>query len=172
MAKKDRNALKSGLFILVTIAAIIAIIVAIKGLDRFSAPSDRRAVSFSLQDDVGGLQIGDDVRVGGYKVGVVKDIVVVGADRPNTAEPVRIRVEFTFPRRFALHRDAVLRIQTGVTGPSCINFESLGIGEMLPTREELAGHASKLGETLALLTRLGDPVQNILNTVDKKTLPA
>src|SRR5437588_515819 len=76
MAAKDRNALKSGLFIIVTIAAIIAIVVAIQGLGEWSQPSDVRAVWFSLKDDVGGLQVGDDVRVGGYKVGVVRGITV------------------------------------------------------------------------------------------------
>src|SRR5881227_3277084 len=107
---KDRNALKSGLFIIVTVAAVLAIVVALKGLDRFSEPQDLRAVWFSLKDDVGGLQVGDDVRVGGYKVGVVKDINIVGADDASGKE-VRVRVEYTFPRRFQLHRDAVLRIQ-------------------------------------------------------------
>jgi ABC-type transporter Mla subunit MlaD len=168
---KDRNALKSGLFIVVTIAAILAIVVALKGFDRLSEPQDLRAVSFSLKDDVGGLQIGDDVRVGGYKVGVVKDISIVGADDAGGNEPVRVRVSFTFPRRYQLHRDAMLRIQTGVTGPSCLNIEDLGTGEKLPVNVELAGHGSRLGETLAMLSDLGAPVQSILHTVDKKTLP-
>jgi phospholipid/cholesterol/gamma-HCH transport system substrate-binding protein len=172
---KDRNALKSGIFILVTVAAIIAVIVGIKGLTGLGEPMDRRAVAFSLKDDLGGLQVGDDIRVGGYKVGVIESINVVGADAKATptaeAEPVHIRVEYTFPRKFALHRDAIIRIQTGVTGPSCLNFESLGTGEALPSEVVLAGKPSRLGETLALLTDLSAPVQDILRTVDRKTLP-
>jgi ABC-type transporter Mla subunit MlaD len=172
---KDRNALKSGIFIMVTVAAIIAVIVGIKGLSGLGEPMDRRAVAFSLKDDLGGLQVGDDVRVGGYKVGVIESIKVVGADAQagaaRDAEPVHIRVEYTFPRKFGLHRDAVIRIQTGVTGPSCLNFESLGTGEALPREVVLAGKPSRLGETLALLTDLSVPVQEILHTVNRKTLP-
>src|SRR2546423_1764143 len=112
--KKDRNALKSGLFIVGTLAATIAIIIALKGAARFTESNDLRAVSFGLTDDVGGLQIGDDIRVGGYKVGVVKNITVVGASEPDAAknEFPRIRIEFTFPTRYVLHRDALLRVQT------------------------------------------------------------
>src|SRR5437763_799465 len=115
--KKDRNALKSGLFMLLTVAAAIAVVIAIKGLETWSQPKELRAVSFSLQDDVGGLQIGDDVRVGGYKVGTVKEISVLGAEEAST-EPKRVRVIFSFPRSYVLHRDAMLRIQTGITGAS------------------------------------------------------
>jgi ABC-type transporter Mla subunit MlaD len=172
MPNHDRNALKSGVFIMVTIAAIIAIIVGIKGLQGWNEPMELRAVRFALGDDVGGLQVGDDVRIGGFKVGVVKEITVVGAEGTGAEkDPAHIRVEFTLPRKFALHRDAMLRIQTGVTGPSCLNFEKLGVGEALPAREELVGHGSRLGETLALLSDLGGPAQKILDTVDRKTLP-
>src|SRR5437764_14144985 len=128
--KKDRNALKSGLFILLAVAASIGIVIAIKGIETWTQPKELRAVSFSLKDDVGGLQIGDDVRVGGYKVGTVREMTVVGAEADGGADSKpRIRVEFTFPRKYALRRDAILRIQTGVTGPSCLNFESLGAGD-------------------------------------------
>src|SRR5438270_1367215 len=100
---KNRNALKSGIFIFVTVAAIIAVIVAIKGITGLGEPMDRRAVAFSLKDDLGGLQVGDDIRVGGYKVGVIESIKVVGADTKAgpiaDAEPVHILVEYTFPRK-------------------------------------------------------------------------
>src|SRR5438045_5202270 len=98
---KDRNALKSGLFIIVTVAAVLAIVVALKGLDRFSEPQELRAVWFSLKDDVGGLQVGADVRVGGYKGGVVKDINIVGADDASGKE-TPVRREYTSPRRSQL----------------------------------------------------------------------
>src|SRR5260370_42583645 len=97
---KNRNAFKSGSFILLTIAASIGIIVGIKGLENWTQPKELRAVSFSLRDDVGGLQIGDDVRVGGYKVGTVKNIVVVGAAEDTPKEPPRIRVQFSFPHHY------------------------------------------------------------------------
>ena len=45
---KDRNALKSGLFILVTIVAIIGVIVGIKGLSTWSEPKELRAAFFQI----------------------------------------------------------------------------------------------------------------------------
>jgi phospholipid/cholesterol/gamma-HCH transport system substrate-binding protein len=168
----NRNALKSGLFIIATIVATLAVIVGIKGVATWSEPKELRAVSFTLKDDIGGLQSGDDVRVGGFKVGTVERITVVGAADENRQDPPRVRVEFTFPRKYVLHRDALLRIQTGITGSSCLNFESLGKGAMLPVAEEIAGHPGNLSEMLATVSQLGDPLKNILGTVDRKTLPA
>src|SRR4051794_2440559 len=98
--KKDRNALKSGIFIVLTIAAFIAVVIAIKGIETWSMPKELRAVSFSLQDDVGGLQVGDDVRLGGYKVGTVKEILIVGAAEEPSKEQPRVRVIFSFPKRY------------------------------------------------------------------------
>lgn len=171
---KDRNAVKSGVFIIFTVVAVIAVIVAIKGSEGFTERKEVRAVSFSLTDDVGGLQVGDDVRVGGYKVGTIDKVSVVGAEdgaKDGGGVP-RIRVEFTFPTKYALRRDALLRIQTTVTGQSCLNFESLGRGEKLPANEEIAGRAGTFTEMLALIGKVSDPVQSILNNVDKKTIPA
>src|SRR5438034_2697403 len=76
---KKRNALRSGIFIILSIVLAVAIIIGIKGLDRILDPVDRRTVRFTLQDDLGGLRVGDDVRIGGYKVGQVREIEVVPA---------------------------------------------------------------------------------------------
>src|SRR2546423_14391728 len=71
---KDRNAFLAGLFMLVSIALIIATVIGIKGAGRLTDPTDVRTVRFALGDNIGGLRVGDDVRVGGLKVGVVKDV--------------------------------------------------------------------------------------------------
>jgi ABC-type transporter Mla subunit MlaD len=170
--KRDRNALKSGVFIILTVVLIIAVIVGIKGAENLSEPKESRAVSFDLKSDVGGLQIGDDVRVGGFKVGTVQNITVVGAEDESGKEPPRVRVVFSFPKRYVLRRDALLRIQSTVTGQSCLNFESLGTGTKLPANEELAGRAGTLSEVLATVSNLSGPVTHILDTVDHTTLPA
>lgn len=169
--KKDRNALKSGLFILATVAMIIGVVMGIKGITNLSEPKELRAAFFALKDDVGGLQSGDDVRVGGSKVGTVEKIVVVGAEKDDSKD-ARVRVEFTFPRRYVLHRDAVLRVQEKLTGSSCLNFESLGKGDKIPPNEEIEGRASTLSETLAMVSRVGEPLRNVLGTIEKTTLPA
>src|SRR5690242_16912798 len=98
--RKDRNALKSGVFMIVTVVLIIAVIVGIKGAENLSEPKEARAVSFDLKSDVGGLQVGDDVRVGGFKVGTVQNITVVGAEDEAGKEPPRVRVVFSFPKRY------------------------------------------------------------------------
>ena len=170
--KKDRNALRSGIFIIVTVVLIVAVIVGIKGLDTFSEAREVRAVSFKLTDDIAGLQPGDDVRVGGSKVGMVEKVTIVGADEEKPSEPPRVRVEFTFPKKYVLRRDAVLRVQTPFTGSPCLNFESLGRGEALPKLAELDGRPGTLGETITMLAQVGPPLKSILSTVDKTTLPA
>src|SRR4051794_35189328 len=85
---KQRNNLKAGIFILVSISLIVTIILSITGLQRFIMPEQERTVSFRLTDDLGGLRVGDEVRLGGFKVGTVRDIEVrndVKETRP--AEP-------------------------------------------------------------------------------------
>src|SRR3954451_19781071 len=73
---KQRNNLKAGIFILVSVALIVTIILSITGLQRFIMPEQERTVSFRLSDDLGGLRVGDEVRLGGFKVGTVRDIEV------------------------------------------------------------------------------------------------
>ena len=74
--KNERNALKAGLFMVVSLVLIIALIFGIKGVSRLTEPVQYRTVSFKLSDDVGGLRVGDDVRIGGAKVGAVRSIDV------------------------------------------------------------------------------------------------
>src|SRR5688500_9015965 len=75
---KERNNIKAGAFILISAALITAVIFSIKGFGQLFAPEQRRTVSFRLTDDLGGLQVGDEVRLGGFKVGVVEGIEVRG----------------------------------------------------------------------------------------------
>ena len=71
---KNRNAVRAGIFMILTVAMVIAIIVGIVGSSRLVESWQERTVQFDLGDDVGGLNVGDDVRIGGFKVGVIKDI--------------------------------------------------------------------------------------------------
>ena len=112
---KERNNLKAGLFILISIGLIVTVILSIKGIERIFTPEQVRTVSFRLSDDLGGLAVGDEVRVGGFKVGVVKDIEIredapetAPATRPTSApstqsapaSPARLIVTFTMPERY------------------------------------------------------------------------
>ena len=67
-----------------------AVTVAIRGLAGLTTPTDLRSVRFELSDDVGGLRVGDDVRVGGFKVGEVHSITLEYV-RPKCGHAVRPR---------------------------------------------------------------------------------
>src|SRR3954454_2459477 len=99
----ERNAFKAGLFIVVSIVLIIAVIVAIKGLGRFIEPNQVREATFTLADDVSGLRVGDDVRVGGLKVGIVRAINIENGDEKS---PPRIVLSFHIPQRLVLREGA------------------------------------------------------------------
>lgn len=130
----ERNSLKAGSFIVVSIGLIIAIVIGIKGLRRFIEPAQRHRVKFALSDDIGGLADGDPVRIGGAAVGTVREIEL-DTDSANAG----IVITFSIPRRFKVHKDAVLTVQSNLTGASVLNFESLGGGQMLAEGEMLVG---------------------------------
>src|SRR5262245_33178815 len=135
---KERNALIAGLFILVSIGLIIGIIVGIKGIG--VQQTQTAMVRFKLTDDIGGLSRGDDVRVGGAKVGVVKDVEIAQADDGQAS----VDVHFDLPKRYNLHADAKIAIQTTVTGVSCLNISTLGSGAVLAPGQALTGEPSAL----------------------------
>src|SRR4051794_31910614 len=110
---KERNAFKAGLFIVVSIVLIIAVIVAIKGLGRFIEPNQIRSATFTLADDVSGLRIGDDVRVGGLKVGIVRSLSIVSGDEK---QPPHIELTFNIPQRLVLREGARVGVQNTITG--------------------------------------------------------
>ena len=66
---KDRNALKAGLFILLSIGLVVGIIFAIQGTGSFFHPTRLMTAAFDLDENLGGLKEGDPVRVGGFWMG-------------------------------------------------------------------------------------------------------
>src|SRR5689334_21497939 len=83
---RKRNALRAGIFIILSIVLAITVIIGIKGLDRLLDPVEKRYARFTLQDDLGGLRVGDDLRIGGFKVGQVREIEVVPPGDPRLAK--------------------------------------------------------------------------------------
>lgn len=167
---KERNDLKAGIFIVVSIALIMTVVLSIKGLGRLFDPAHRRTVSFKLADDLSGLRVGDEVRLGGFKIGTVEEIDVMqlppGAlPKPATApssrpasqpadDRLRIVVRFAIPRKYELREDAHIAIQTTITGAASLNIESLGQGAKVESEKfVLAGFPSAMS---ALLANLGE----------------
>ena len=133
-----------------------------------------RTVSFRLTDDVGGLRVGDDVRVGGAKVGSVKSVDFVGLDTPDP----RIAVAFTLPARFKLRENARVGVQVTLTGAPSLNVEGLGAGreyaeaDVIPGRPDpksvlLAG----LGDAAGDITAAAKNVNAITVDVRQQTVP-
>jgi phospholipid/cholesterol/gamma-HCH transport system substrate-binding protein len=164
---KERNAFKAGLFILITILLIVGIVVSIKGVGRFTEARQWRTASFRLTDDIGGLRQGDEVRVGGYRVGNIRSIEPVDLDTPNA----RLLVTFDLPERFKFHADARVGVQTTLTGTSVLNVESLGTGPMLADGQALAGRPDPKSSLLASLSGVGEDVSAITKDVRNNTLP-
>jgi hypothetical protein len=165
---KERNAFRAGLFIVVSIALIIGIIVSIQGLGRILEPRQTRAATFKLTDDLGGLRVGDDVRAGGYKVGAVRDIELVDA---KDAAEAHLRVTFTLPERMVVHEDAVVGIQGTITGTAWLNFENFGKGAPLPEGVALVGRPGSMTELLAGAREILPEVKGAIVDVRTVTLP-
>src|SRR4051812_47951282 len=167
---KKRNALRSGIFIILSIALTVAIIIGIKGLDRILDPVDKRTVRFTLQDDLGGLRVGDDVRIGGYKVGQVREIEVVPPSDPRlskspTTAPIdqpMILVTFGVPKKYEIKDGARIGIQGTVTGQSWLNFDSLGTGSTAGADVALVGRASGINAFMASLSDISPRINNII----------
>ena len=158
--KHERNALKAGIFIVVSVVLMLGIVVGIRGVSRFLEPVQRHQVRFRLVDDIGGLAEGDEVRIGGAKVGTVRDIRL----ETDAAEP-GIVITFAIPEKFHVKTDAVVTVQSTVTGVSVLNFESLGTATPLPEHQLLVG---KPGGSFA---QLAAAAQGLIHDARHVTLP-
>jgi ABC-type transporter Mla subunit MlaD len=178
---KQRNAVKVGTFILVSIALIFTLVVAInRGFATFRSAQVRHA-SFTLADDLSGLRVGDDVRIGGFTVGEVRNIELVGPDHPRlpkrnaTTQPApnaTILVEFSVPKKYKLYDNARIGIQTTVTGQSWLNFEDVGSGiELSDDAVALVGRPSAFSAMFASIPQLADQLNMTVSDVRLQTIP-
>ena len=96
---KNRSALRSGLLMLASVALIICVIIGIKGLSWIKDRHTNYLVAFDLKTNIGGLRIGDEVRVGGFKVGEVKQISLL-KDNDQKHPPYFILIAFSIPEKY------------------------------------------------------------------------
>ena len=164
---KDRNALKAGTFIVVSFILGAGIIIAIKDFGRFAEPAQVRSVRFRLSDDLGGLRVGDELRVGGFKVGSVKTIEPAELEGGESG----LVVTFTVPRKYVLREGATVGVQTGLTGASVLNVVDLGRGQPLPDDAFLAGVSDPKTRLLASLgeARVAETVEALKTTATTAT---
>jgi len=162
----NRNALKAGLFIVVSIVLIGVVVVAIKGVETLFVPTEVRTARFALGDDLGGIGEGAEVRVGGVKVGQVRDVdvrAVGGGQDPH------VLVSFTVPKKLSLRRDAAVAVQGTITGSTWLNIDSLGAGEPATESEPLAGRPSGITRLLATLDEMTPELKGTV-TAAKETI--
>ncbi len=143
---KNRSALRAGLLMIGSIALVIFVIISVKGMSFFKDPKHNHMVAFDLKTDIGGLRIGDEVRIGGFKVGEIEKIFVRLDDKDH---PPHILIVFAIPRKYTVREDAELRIAGTLTGTSWLNFETMGTKAPLDPNKPLVGKPSAMQELLA-----------------------
>jgi hypothetical protein len=162
----ERNALRAGLFIFLSIVAAGFIVVSVNGTLRVVDPNEDRKVTFKLTDNVSGLGKGDAVRLGGYKVGSVRDIHVV-TDKSPDGEP-RIEVTFSMPARYKLHSDSWVMVDSSFTGLPNLNIEHLGGGTEV---SEVNGQPSALTSVLNVVRTAAPEIAALIHDVKTVTVP-
>jgi ABC-type transporter Mla subunit MlaD len=150
---------------------IISVIVAIKGVGRLIEPQQVRTATFTLADDIGGLRVGDDVRVGGLKVGIVKSLGIERQTEGGAGQQPRILVTFDLPERIQLREGARIGVQNTVTGTSWLNFDNLGTGAPIAEDVPLVGRAGSMTQILNTVQELGPELKQIARDVRTITLP-
>ena len=163
--RRERNELKAGLFIIITFILAVGVVVWIRGGG--VGPTQVRTISFKLTDDVGGLRVGDDVRLGGFKVGIVRAISTRGLGGPDA----RLLVTITLPAEYVLHPNAVVGVQTGLTGATNLNIENAGSGAPLQDNEPIPGKPDPKTALFASLESITPQLQNAVTQINTRTLP-
>jgi len=159
---KDRNAFLAGLFIVLSGALIIAVIVGIKGFGSLALPHNNYSATFTLKDNVSGLRIGDDVRVGGVKLGTVREIEFKPA-KPDADAMIVVR--FRLPKYVGLTEQARVIVESSVTGTSNLNIDNINpAGTALADGGTIKGTP---GSLTALLASLGDVGPKMSTTIDE-----
>jgi ABC-type transporter Mla subunit MlaD len=162
-----RNALRAGIFMVVSLAGGIAIVIGIAGSSRFTEHFTKHLVGFTLGDNVGGLRPGDDVRLGGLKVGAVEAINFVGRGSQGNGQPAvdRIVVTMLVPDQYTIGSDAQVSIETTLTGVTTVNITDLGAGPPLAADAILVGKPDSLSALKASLAALVPKIDRDLDDV-------
>ncbi len=158
----DKNALKAGIFIIIALAMGLTVffLVAGSGLGR----GQSWTVRFDVDDDVGGVGPGADVRVGGVTVGKVQRVRL-------SDDLGSVDVDIALPGDIRLRQGANVVIQTTVTGTAWLNFDTLGQGEPLARGSIIQGEAGTFSNLVAAVNRLTPAVTSLVDDVRGETVP-
>lgn len=162
---RNRNALIAGIFIVVTLVAAVAVILLING--EGSGKTQTHVASFKLDDDLSGLSIGDEVRLGGVKIGVVRDIQTKDLE----SHAPLVLVTFSMPANYVLRDDAQVGVQAALTGPPNLNIVSVGTGKPLGSSDVVVGIPDPKNTLLAYLREATPHIVQISKKLNEQVLP-
>ena len=148
----DKNAVRAGIVIVTATALIVGGVLAIAGLSGLETKRHYTA-RFRLSDDIGGLRPGDDVRIGGFKVGAVTSVELVTASAegvsdagtpPSLDKGPHIDVGFDIPARYPLKQEARVTVG-GLIRSVFLNVDVVGQGKDLSPSEFVRGAPGLMG---------------------------
>jgi ABC-type transporter Mla subunit MlaD len=114
------------------------------------------------------LRIGDDVRVGGVKVGTVREMnIIMNKDTKEASVEIKFRV----PERLQIRQGARLGVQSTLTGASVLNFDQLGSGALLPPTEIIIGSPNPLTRAWNAIGEAGPEIASSVHDLRTITIP-
>jgi len=135
-AEKQRNNVRAGVFVTLTLVLAGAILVTLSGTwKNISRATNRYTVIYPLDAGVPNLRPGAEVRVGGVALGEVTDVEPFFAGTDNLAN---IRVHFNIDRRVKLYADAQIYVRSPLIGADAwLEIPSLGSSDEGMPRDAL-----------------------------------
>jgi ABC-type transporter Mla subunit MlaD len=169
-----RNNVRAGVFVLVTLLLIMAVIFLLGDVKQYFAAPRSYVVTYPVESGVKNLSQGSVVRVGGINMGRVSSVRLITPEAPDA--PARmIEVSFTLSRDVHLFSNAGISVQAPLIGSEAwLDITSLGGTDLDPEAtlltdgQHLAGAA---GGTMldTLLGANARRVDNILTNVESGT---
>jgi phospholipid/cholesterol/gamma-HCH transport system substrate-binding protein len=156
----SKYAFQAGLFILFAIVAAVFLIARVADT---GAPGDaqRYVAVFAAGEDIAGLNVGNEVRLMGVKVGLVESIDVVTPTAPE--DDAAVHVAFVVGKGVELREVGNnVELQTAVTGGAWLNILNVGTGQTLAENSEVPGRTSNL---LAMVQDVRDEMELTLASV-------
>lgn len=118
---------KAGVFVLVSLALAVGIVVTLAGGPRVFERTSRYIVRFSLEEGAAGLVQGSEVHVGGRRVG---DVTSVSLAYPEDGPPVGVDVSIAIDARIPMREGVIAYLERPLLGSGAvINFPTVGGGE-------------------------------------------
>ena len=144
-----RNQVLAGAFVLLALAATVAVLVLVGGWQVWFEETRDLRVRFETAPNI---KVGSPVLMAGHPIGRVADVGVVEVPRPPEAKGLRYQVEVRarIPKKYVLYANARVVITQSLVGQSAaVNIEEVGFGKPLEgpvAGEQASPFAAAAGE--------------------------